>query len=262
MAGRNQTLILPSGTAIRQYPFVAWEQLEKGILWKQGQHVLSVGGTGSGKSTVAGRFLNRRKKVVVCVSKGMDDIFAEPPYSGYEITAKWPPKRDWTKSKESREKEPQRVLLWPPAMENIKATQDSKSAVFRKMFDRVLLHEGNWCIDIDEEHYMSSTLKLEREICDLLEQGRSAGISLWNNTQRPADIPLATYVNSSHAFLFSSNEEYDVRRLGNISNKHTHKNEMKWNIERVESFETHEHIYIDRSGKIPPVRSIVDIRKR
>jgi hypothetical protein len=129
------------------------------------------------------------------------------------------------------------------------------------MFDDVLLRRGNWCVDIDEEHYMSERLGLKNHIADMLEQGRSAGISMWNNTQRPAGVPLATYVNSWHAFLFQAQEEYDVRRLGSLVSKHTNSVELMTNIEKLETFEHHEFVYLDRSGRIPPVRSIVDVRK-
>lgn len=133
---------------------------------------------------------------------------------------------------------------------------------FARCFDDVLLRRGRWCIDVDETHYVCETLKLEQYVTDMLEQGRSALISMWNNTQRPAGIPLATYVNSSHGFFFTSQEEYDVRRLGRMRNKHTNAKEMMANVERLDSFENHEFIYLDRSGRIEPVRSIVTIRKR
>lgn len=250
MVTRNATVLGRSGSALRKYPFVPWSKLKPLIVWKQGQHCFSCGGTGSGKSTVAGEFLPKRALVVVCVSKGMDDIFEGPYYRDYETIQKWPP-RDGQK----------RVLLRPPNAKSIVETAESKAAVFRRMFDDVLLHTGHWCIDIDEEHYMSETLGLKREITDILEQGRSAHISMWNNTQRPAGIPLATYVNSAHAFLFSSQEEYDVQRLGKMRNKHTTAMEMMRNLEELDSYATHELVYIDRSGRIPPVRSIVDARK-
>lgn len=212
---------------------------------------MSVGGTGSGKSTVAGEFLPRRKLVVVCVSKGKDDIFDGPYYRDYETIGKWPPTRSNL----------ERVLLRPANASTIAETAVVKANLFRHMFDDVLLRRGFWCIDIDETHYMCETLKLHREVTDLLEQGRSAHISMWNNTQRPSGIPLAVYVNSSIGFFFTSQEEYDVARLGRMRNKHTNSMEMARNIEELDSFESHEFVYLDRSGRVPPVRSIVN-RKR
>lgn len=238
---------MPSDISIRRYPFVPWRRLKAAIVWKQGQHVLCVGGTGSGKTTVSGELLPRRSLVAVCVSKGMDEIFQGPYFREYNRITKWPPKNGM-----------ERVLLWPENGKSILQTRSNKQAIFRRLFDDVLLHRGYWCISVDEEHYMCESLKLEREVTDMLEQGRSAGVSLWNNTQRPAGVPLATYANSSHGFYFRSQEEYDTKRLAKLANKHTFAKELIANIERLDD---HEFIYVDRSGKIPPVRSLVDIRK-
>lgn len=242
------------GNGLRRYPFVAWERLERAIVWDQGQHVLTVGGTGTGKSTVAGKFLNRRTQVVVCVSKGMDEIFDHPPYNAYDTIKLWRPPRP------KRDDPTLHLILRPENQRTLRDTQAHKTKVFAEAFDNILLVRGNWCIDIDETHYMSDTLGLKREITDLLEQGRSAGISLWNNTQRPAGIPVATYVNSSHAFLFQCQEEYDLARLARMGNKHTTLKEMQANLDVLDSFKHHEFIYLDRTGVIPPVRSIVQLR--
>lgn len=235
---------------VRRYRFVPWEQLKPAIKWKQGQHCLAVGGTGSGKSTVAGELLPRRSLVAVCVSKGMDEIFAGPYYAEYERITKWPPRRGHDK-----------VLVWPSNGGSIVETRALKQAVFRKMFDDILLRQGHWCIDVDEEHYMVESLGLGREITDILEQGRSAHISMWNNTQRPAGIPLATYINSTHAFFFQTQEDYDVKRLGSMRNKHTTPDEMMANIERLDAG-AHEFVYLDKTGLIPPVRSIVTVKRK
>src|ERR1700729_904465 len=103
--------------------------------------------------------------------------------------------------------------------------------------DQILLEEGFWCIDVDETHYVSERLKLGGEIADILEQGRSAHISMWNNTQRPSGIPLAVYVNSSHGFFFRTEEKYDLDRLGRIKNKHTNSKELMANIEHLDDHE-------------------------
>jgi hypothetical protein len=230
---------------LRRYPFVPWERLKPSIVWKQGQMVVAVGGTGSGKTTVSGELLPRRSLVVVCVSKGVDEVLSGPYFSEYEITRKWPP----PVGKE-------RVMLWPSPQKTIAETKAHKQATFRKMFDDILLHRGHWCIDVDETHYMSESLRLSGEITDTLEQGRSHGISMWNNTQRPAGIPLAVYVNSTHGFFFQTQEEYDLQRLSRMINRHTHIKEMALNLQHLDP-DAHEFIYLDKTGRIPPVRSVV-----
>lgn len=232
--------------SLRQYPFVRWPKLKAAITWKQGQHVITVGGTGSGKTTVSGELLTRRSLVVVCVSKGADAVLTGPYFKGYKRIESWPGPGD----------EP-RVMLWPGPAKTILETRKKKADVFRPMFDDVLLHTGHWCIDVDETHYMSETLGLEREITDVLEQGRSFEISMWNNTQRPAGIPLSCYVNSMHGFFFQTQEEYDLRRLSRILNRHTNVHEMAANLQRLDR-EAHEFIYMDKTGRIPPVRSVVE----
>jgi len=237
---------------LEPYPFVAWERLKAAIQWQQGQHVFCCGGTGSGKTTVSGELFPMRSQVVECVSKGMDPIFDGPYFNNYIRINEWPPPRG-----RPGKPPPSHVLLWPRNQKTLRETKLHKTEVFQAAFDNILLVRGNWCIGIDETHYMSETLKLSGEITDLMEQGRSAGISMWNNTQRPSGIPLSIYVNSSHAFLFQTQEEYDVDRLKRMVNKHTNAQQMMWNLNRLDSIKNHEFIYLDRSGRIPPVRSIV-----
>lgn len=246
MPPRTRTETAPA-LQLRKYPFVAWARLKPAIQWKQGQHVVAIGGTGSGKSTLSGELLPRRKQVVVCVSKGMDDIFEGPYFTEYEQISVW----------KKRKKDQERVLLRPANQSTIELTRTHKTDVFRDCFDSILLKEGYWCIDIDESHYMAERLKLGGEMADLMEQGRSHHISVWNNTQRPAGIPLAIYVNSMHGFFFLTQEEYDLQRLSRMGNKHTNVKELALNIQNLDP---HEFVYIDKTGRIPPCRSIVDIR--
>lgn len=230
--------------SIRVYPFVRWEQLHERIVWRVGEHVLCVGGTGSGKTTLMAIMLRKMPYVVVYVSKGADPTLTGPLFRNFVVYRTWPPK-----------KKDHKVLLWPKNGTTVKETRDRKREILGDAINDVLLHRGQWCEAFDELHYMSDSLRLADEITDSEEQGRSAGISLWGNTQRPASIPLACYANASHGFFFLAQEEYDVKRLGQIRNRYTNPKELIYNIERLDK---HEFVYIDRYGKIPPCRSLVE----
>lgn len=230
-----------------RYPFVPWRELFPRIQWKIGQHVVCIGGTDSGKSTLMGVMLRTRPtdhRVVVPVSKGFDRTLTGPLFRGYEHYHRWPPRRKHM-----------RVILWPKNGSTIKETRRLKAELFSEMFNDVLLRRGHTTIAVDEEHYVAEALGLYDEITDMLEQGRSFDISQWNNSQRPARIPLATYTNSLHGFFFLTQEDYDVKRLGQMRNKHTDAKGLIWNIERLDH---HEFVYIDKIGKLPPVRSVVE----
>jgi hypothetical protein len=251
------------------YPFIAWERLKPAITWRQGQHALTVGGTDSGKSTVAGEFLPRREKVVVLVSKGKDPIFDGPYYKDFLRIGAYPPPRPlpWQDKRRGW-----KSLLWPAVGASSPETKAIKFRTFAEAMDRILLRDGNVCVVIDETHYTSKLsgpmmidgvrkmVSLSGHIEDLVEQGRSHGISVWNNTQRPSGISLSIYSCSHHAFLFTCQEQYDLERLRLILNKHTNPKELEFNLQKVDSYATHEFIYIDRTGKIPPCRSIVQRR--
>lgn len=178
------------------------------------------------------------------VSKGFDPTLSGPLFRNYVRYTSWPPK-----------KKDEKVLLWPENGKDIRETRAIKQEVFRDASNDILLHVGHWCIAFDEVHYMADSLKLDQEVVDLEEQGRSFNISLWANTQRPAGIPLACYTNASHGFFFLTQEDYDTKRLGQIRNRHTNPQQLIWNIERLDPYE---FVYIDRSGRVPPVRSIVE----
>ena len=145
-------------------------------------------------------------------------------------------------------------MVWPKNQKTVKETREAKRELFTEVFNDVLLHRGHYCLALDEVHYLSN-LGLDAEMEDLEEQGRSFGISIWGNTQRPADIPLAFYANALHGFFFMTQEAYDLKRLGRIRNKFTNPNQLQYNLERLDH---HEFVYVDRLGKIPPVRSVVE----
>jgi hypothetical protein len=51
----------------------------------------------------------------------------------------------------------------------------------------------------------------------LLQQGRSAGISVVAMTQRPAFIPLAFYDQATHLFVWRDNDLRNRQRIGELA---------------------------------------------
>src|SRR5712675_1398496 len=92
--------------------------------WKQGQHVLISGPTGSGKSYVAEDIKEIRQYVIVIASKKNDETL--DGYSGFKKMATWPP--DWNTKL---------VLFWrkPKNIEDLQGMRQSIYSVMKDVFD-------------------------------------------------------------------------------------------------------------------------------
>src|SRR5579872_26448 len=119
--------------------------------WKVGQHLSIVGGTGTGKSTLASYLLTQRKYVIVLKSK--------PD----EVTYDMPTKRT-ANSIESVD----RMVLSPTG---------NQRSHFAYAYDRVW-RQGGWTIYVDELFYHTEKLHLGTAVDNLLTQGRSKHISV------------------------------------------------------------------------------------
>ena len=63
---------------------------------------------------------------------------------------------------------------------------------------------------------MIDTLKMERLLSLLWQQGRSIDISLVASMQRPSKVPLLAYTQATHLFFWRCNDEADLKRIGGI----------------------------------------------
>lgn len=194
------------------------------VKWKQGEHVVIIGDTGSGKTYLESKILGLREHVIVCRTKP-DDIkfqgFHKVPVIGKIGSQRF----DTTGSRITR------FLLTPK--------YDEQQMEISKVFEKVW-REGAWCIAVDETYYATQILKLERQINKLLTQGRSKHISVVLGMQRPAWISRFAMSQATHAFIFRC-EGRDLKALADSLSPAI--------IKPVEALREHDFIYFNRATR-------------
>lgn len=214
---------------MERYPETKWPNLLRhlGRNWSQGEHIAIVGPTGVGKTTLLSQILPIRTYCALLVTKVHDDTLKNEFPDFYKID-KWPPKLHQNK-----------VMVWPQAQKTIRETITHQRNTFKDALDRIF-HERNWCVVFDEQHFVCKKLGLSIENEMFLHQGRSSGISVVNGCQRPAWVPLATYPDSTHAFVWRTTLAEDRRRLADLGG--IDRRDFERNMLRLGK---HDFIYVD-----------------
>lgn len=229
------------------YDWVPWREHLRRLAWHQGEHVLVVGPTGQGKTTLIGELLGLgyRRNVLIFGTKTKDSTYNElMARHGLSRQDDWPIPGHCS-----------RAMLWPQSKDgSIRATMRHQREVFSRALDGAW-HQGGWTLVLDEEHWMSEMLKLDQEIAALHHQGRSAGLTLVDGIQRPAWVPVITYGSASHAYLWGTREQSDLTRLANLGGVSTR--EL---IPNLASLGRYEMVYVPTRTGIDPVRTKVDLR--
>ncbi len=195
------------------------EQMNRlGRVWKQGQHVLVSGPTGSGKTVLARHIVNQRLRrggsVIVLCMKPLEDETLTDEFADFDRWKKWRKKPRVYENK---------ILLWPDVS---KAKGDKseilaiQSAVFKEAFNG-LNHAGHWTVLVDEGLYTVSPdfLGMSGELAMSHAIGRSGKLTMVTLTQRPSHLPLILYGSASHAFVGRTREATDLKRLSELGSK-------------------------------------------
>jgi energy-coupling factor transporter ATP-binding protein EcfA2 len=188
--------------------------------WQQSQHFMLSGPTGSGKSEISSHLCDMRADagghVVVCVLKPRDDEtiinrYLNRGYVRWKTMPKHPSPWD------------NKVLLWPD-VSKAKGVTKTILAIQRSVFAPAVarfIDEGKRTVDIDECLYWCHPqfLNMSQELAMMHSIGRSGSLTMIDNMQRPADLPLIIYGSASQVLIGRTREEEDLKRLRKLGTR-------------------------------------------
>jgi hypothetical protein len=195
-------------------PLEGWDTFHPSFAshWSQGEHVLFVGPTGSGKTVAARTLAEDRKFVIVLGTKMRDTEMDEYLAAGYTRIDQWPPSRSDLRPLEDGSI---RLVLWPKIRTRAELT--GHRATYAKCLDSTLI-DGGWTIVADEGLWLCSRngLNLGPQLEAIAYTGRSSGVTLMTLLQRPAGVPRNIWSNVSHAFMWKHGVTNDTRELASL----------------------------------------------
>jgi hypothetical protein len=196
----------------RELTFEQWivEFCDGSERWKQGEHIVILGPTGTGKTYIARDILAARDYVIVIAIKRNDDTLTTFTRElGYYREKKWPPRYAHNK-----------VIYW------YKPDDLSPEAVMKQREDVYTIlnhayHDGGWAVLCDDTGYISTQLKLGGQLAVLFSQARSSGISVVAVLVQPSSIaarvPTETLRQVRHYLMFRYKNRKDIRLLSEIT---------------------------------------------
>lgn len=228
--------------------FVRWDRFMEEFLWRQGEHLTTIGPTGSGKTVLNRELLKRRDYVVVLGVKNRDqELYGPFQRMGYKLEHNFAP--------QPPEDAEEALVLFVPRTEKQGV---ERRAVIGRRFRQVLndvLAIGYWCVYCDDVQYMADKLRLAAELEDLWQLGRSEKATLAVSSQEPVDIPVEAYSAATHLFLFANPDQVRAERMGKLAGMN-----RKLVEEVVLTMPQHEFLYINKNTR-RMVRSRVLLRR-
>jgi len=183
------------------------------LTWKQGEHVLVTGPTGSGKTELARHLdqirLDAGSHVVVFIAKLQPDDTILRSYAGWKRWTKW---HKYPRPTDTR------ILLWPKVEGK---PVDEAMALMEEVFSealREISRVGYWTVHLDEGLILTSPhfLGQSNMVGMMYAMMRSAKGTMITLAQRPSHLPVAIYPNLAHAIIGRASELPDLKRLADM----------------------------------------------
>jgi hypothetical protein len=228
-----------SKTGVALPEFVPWGRFIRDFKWKRGEHLTTIGPTGSGKTVLNRELLRLRAQVVVLGVKQRDpELYGPFQREGYELRRTFD--ADWI----FQDDEPDLVLYVPQTTKQ-RATERRKELGdrFRQALADIY-REGYWCVYADDVSYLASQLGVTPELEELWLLGRSEGVTLVASSQEPVNIPVMAYGMATHLFLFNNPDIYRARRMAELTGVN-----REIAQETILSLPPHEFLYINKNTK-------------
>jgi len=206
--------------------------------WQQGEHILCSGPTGSGKTALARHIVQLRHD-----NGGHVLVFVAKPNEDKTITSDYSDFYRWKSFKKRHPSWQNKILLWPDT-HRLKTSKDilaHQREIFQEAFDEIN-KQGKWTVLVDEGLYTvtPSFLGLGDDLAMSHAVGRSNGLTMVTNTQRPSHLPVILYGSASHAFIGRTRELADQKRLAELGSREG----AKVLGQRISNLDRHEFLWV------------------
>jgi hypothetical protein len=195
---------------------VPWDELEPEFLARWGirpdgrvdpEHLEILGPTGSGKTHFQNHILKRRvavrkSHVVVIATKPADQTLK---ILGWPTIKKWPPRYN------------QNQVIYGAKASGLSAQgrADQREKI-QELLDALWQPDANRVLVIDEIAYLQHELGLGTHLTTLYREGRSIGLTIVANTQRPQGITRWMHSESKWKIAFLPEDEDDAERVAQV----------------------------------------------
>lgn len=213
------------------------------LRWQPGEHVVLVGPTGVGKTTLADHLFALRKYVIATDPKGGDSTLSKLEHRGFEHCSRWPPPKEH--AEKIAKGEPCRLIVGI-SLQTEKDFEELRE-LLRKTYSGAF-EQGGWTLYVDELQIAADQMGLRKQLERILIAGRDRGVSFVSSFQAPRWVPRAASDQATHMFVWYTRDDDVVKRLAEMMGRP--KDEVREAVAGLGSL-PHAVLYTSRDPSVP-----------